>query len=75
MCLNQRKHPTVTLPIGTMFLAIAILWPKIIHSSSSMGQSWNDLLRGAVFGLAIGMLLMTGINMRRQRHCGKSQGA
>jgi hypothetical protein len=73
MCLNRRKKPTVTLTIGTMFLAIAILWPKIIHSSFSMGQSRDDLLRGAVFGIAIGMLLMTGINMRRQRYCGKSQ--
>ncbi|MGA2086048.1 MAG: hypothetical protein ABSG60_11060 [Terracidiphilus sp.] len=69
MCLNQRKKPIVTLPIGTIFLAIAIIWPKIIHPSSMPGQNWDDFLRGGIFGIAIGMLLMTGIKMRRQRSC------
>jgi hypothetical protein len=65
MCLNRRKNPSATLPIATIFLAIAFLWPHIIHTSSHLGTDWNDFLRGGVMGLAIGMLLMTVVNMRR----------
>ena len=67
MCLNRRKNPNATLPIATIFHAIAALWPHIIHPSSHLGTDWNDFLRGGVMGLAIGMLLMTVVNMRRCR--------
>jgi hypothetical protein len=70
MCLNRRKNPNATLPIATIFLAIAVLWPHIIHPSSHLGTDWNDFLRGGIMGLAIGMLLMTVIRMCRQG-CGQ----
>ncbi|MGB9407830.1 MAG: hypothetical protein WCA89_09845 [Terracidiphilus sp.] len=75
MRLNLRKNPLVTLPIATVFLAIAVIWPQITHSSSSMVQNWDDLLRGAVFGLAIGMILMAVNGMVIQRRCQRSQDA
>jgi hypothetical protein len=75
MCLNRRNNSIVTLPIATIFLAIAIVWPKLIHSPAHLGHNSDDILRGAIFGLAIGMLLMTGINMRRQRRCGQRREA
>jgi hypothetical protein len=65
MSLNRQKNPNATLPIATIFLAVAVLWPHIIHASSHLGTNWNDVLRGGVMGLAIGMLLMTVVNMRR----------
>ena len=65
MSLNRQKAPNATLPIATIFLAIAFLWPHIIHTSSRLGTNWNDVLRGGVMGLAIGMLLMSVVNMRR----------
>jgi hypothetical protein len=74
MICNQRKASR-TFPIATIFLAIAIIWPKLIHSSSHLGHNGDDILRGAVFGLAIGMLLMTGINMHRQRRCDQSRNS
>lgn len=73
MCLNRRNNPIVTLPIAMMFLVIGILWPKLNQSSSHLAHSGDDFLRGGVFGLAIGMLLMMGINMRRQRRNGQSR--
>jgi hypothetical protein len=68
----NRQNYSKTLPIATIFLAIAIIWPRLIHSSSHLGHNWDDILRGAVFGLAIGMFLMTGIHMRRQRRGSQS---
>jgi hypothetical protein len=40
-----------------------------------MVQNWDDLLRGAVFGLAIGMILMAVNGMVIQRRCQRSQDA
>ena len=74
MLINRRKISR-SLPIATIFLTIAIIWPKLIHSSPHLGHNGDDILRGAVFGLAIGMLLMTGINVRRQRRSGQSRKA
>jgi hypothetical protein len=73
--LYNRRNISKSLPIGTIFLMIAIIWPKLIHSSSRLGHNGDDILRGAVFGLAIGMLMMTVINMRRQRRGDKSPEA
>jgi hypothetical protein len=73
MSLNRRKNPNATLPIAMMFLMIAVLWPHFIQPSLHPGPDWNDFLRGAVLGMAIGMLLMTGINMRSQRRCDQRQ--
>jgi hypothetical protein len=72
MCLNRRKNNLATLPLAMAFIAIGILWPHIIHTSSQPGTDWNDFLRGGVMGLAIGMLLMTVVNMRRQG-CGNNR--
>jgi len=71
----NRHKASRTLPIATIFLAIAFIWPKLIHSSSHLGDNGDDILRGAVFGLAVGMLLMTGINMLRQRRCDQSRNS
>ena len=71
----NRRNASRTLPIATIILAIAIIWPKLIHTSSHLGHNGDDILRGAVFVLAIGMLLMTGINMLRQRLSGQSRNS
>jgi phosphotransferase system glucose/maltose/N-acetylglucosamine-specific IIC component len=73
MMLRNRQRVSITLPIATIFLAIAIIWPKLIHSSAHLGHNGDDILRGSVFGLAIGMLLMTGIHMRRERRSGQDR--
>ena len=70
MHLNRRNNPIVTLPIAMMFLVIGILWPRIIHTVSYAGRNWDDFLRGGIFGLAIGMLLMIVHALRRQCRCG-----
>jgi hypothetical protein len=75
MCLNRRNNPIVILPIAMMFLVIGILWPRIIHTASHDGQNWDDFLRGGVFGLAIGMLLLTVIRLYRQCRSGQSRNS
>jgi hypothetical protein len=71
--LRNRQKISRTLPIATIFLMIAIVWPKLIHSPSNLGHNGEDIVRGAIFGLAIGMLLMTGIYMRHQRRLGQKR--
>jgi hypothetical protein len=73
--LRNRQKISKTLPIATIFLMIAIIWPKLIHSPAHLGHNGDDILRGAVFGLAIGMFLMTGMHMRRQRRSDQKREA
>jgi len=49
------------------FLAISVVWPRLIHPASHMGTDWSDFVRGAIFGFAIGLLLMMASGMAAQR--------
>jgi hypothetical protein len=53
------------IPIAMSFLAISVVWPQIIHPASHVGVDWSDFVRGAIFGLAIGIVLITAIHRRR----------
>jgi hypothetical protein len=64
---NLRNSPLRALPIAMSILAIAIVWPQMIHPASHAGTDWNDFVRGGVFGLAIGMLLITLMCQLRAR--------
>ena len=70
---NSQNSQLRALPIAMSILAVAIAWPQIIHPASHTGTDWNDFVRGGVFGLAIGLLLMTVINLRRERSRGPKE--
>lgn len=65
------KNPQVLMPIGMMFLVVAILFPTLTHASSKLSQDWFDGIRGLLFGLSIGFNLMAvRMKGRRQRCAG-----
>lgn len=71
---NHRNQPLRALPIAVSILAIAIMWPQIIHPASHLGTDWNDFIRGAVFGFAIGLLLLViGAEAMQRRNHGSTQ--
>jgi hypothetical protein len=74
MCLNRLKKTTTIVPLAMMFLVIGILWPRIIQTTIHPATNWDDGLRGFVFGIAIGILLIAAIRLSRQRGCGEKQG-
>jgi len=74
---DKRNQPLRALPVAMSILAIAIAWPQIVHPASHLGTDWSDFVRGAVFGLAIGLLLMAigAEAMRRRTHGSKGTGS
>lgn len=71
---NKRNQPLRALPIAMSILAIAIAWPRIVHSAAHLGTDWNDFIRGAVFGLAIGLMLSAiAAEVWRRRTHGSTQ--
>jgi hypothetical protein len=55
------------IPIGMMFLVLGILWPMSIHPASQVARNWSEAVRGMLFGLSIGMNLLSCWMMRRRR--------
>lgn len=53
MKLNKNKQ----MPVGMLFLVLAIIFPKIINVS--------DMITGMLYGLAIGVLMMGIFNNKK----------
>ena len=68
----RTKTKTIWLiPIGMLFLALALAWPKFIHVAASVSGGRIDLARGVIFGVAIGLNLLAVVNCwaRARCHC------
>jgi hypothetical protein len=63
------KNPLALMPIGMMFLVIAILFPMLTHPSSKLSQDWFDGIRGLLYGLSIGFNLMAVRMKARAQRC------
>jgi hypothetical protein len=61
------RNPQALLPIGMMFLVIALLFPTLTHPSSKLSQDWFDGIRGLLYGLAIGFNLLAVVGKARAR--------
>ena len=62
MILRKRlKDPRTMIRIGAAFLLLANLWPllmRFVHPSSDFWQGFSDGVRGVLFGLSFGFLLL-----------------
>jgi hypothetical protein len=63
------KNPLALMPIGMMFLVLAILFPVLAHPSSKLSQDWFDGIRGVLYGLSIGFNLMAVRMKGRAQRC------
>lgn len=67
---NRLKDPKAMMSIGMVCLVVALLWPRFLPLTGNMGPNWIDGVRGLLFGMSIGMNLMSLTLMARQRRCG-----
>jgi hypothetical protein len=61
------RNSRFLMPIGMMFLVIAILFPTLTHPSSTLSQDWLDGIRGLLYGLSIGFNLLAVLRIARVR--------
>jgi hypothetical protein len=66
------KNPLALMPIGMMFLILAILFPMLTHPSTKLSQDWFDGIRGLLFGLSIGFNFMAVRMKRRAQRCAEN---
>jgi hypothetical protein len=55
------------MPIGMLCLALAILWGNFPVFAGYLGSSWTHGLRGFLFGISIGLNLLSVRLIARQR--------
>ncbi len=69
MILGHRlDNPKPLIVAGMAVLALAEAWPRMLPIGRGLGPDWTDAIRGALFGIAIPMLLRAAwINGRRRR--------
>lgn len=66
---GKRKDALRVVPIAMSILAIGVVWPQLMHTASRAGTDWNDFVRGATIGFAIGLMLMAvGRTVRDRRY-------
>ncbi len=66
---NRLKQPQALMSIGMLFLVIALAWPRYIHLNGGLGPGWIDGVRGMLFGVSIGINLMSVRLAGRRRRC------
>jgi hypothetical protein len=68
MCVrNRRNKPAGMIPIGMMFLVFGILWQMLIHPAGRAARNWSEAVRGMLFGISIGINLLSYWILRRRR--------
>lgn len=70
MILRNRmnaKAPQAIMSIGMLCLILALVRPRFLHLATNLGPDWTDGLRGLLFGLSIGLNLVSVSLSARQR--------
>ncbi len=71
MRLRQRmKDPKVVLQLGLIFLVLASLAARFLHPSARLDESFTDGVKGLLYGLAIGFMLLSVHRRARRRSNG-----
>jgi UDP-N-acetylmuramyl pentapeptide phosphotransferase/UDP-N-acetylglucosamine-1-phosphate transferase len=65
--VNRLKNPKLSIPLSMMFLVTALVWPAHLHLAANLSPNWTDGLRGLLFGISIGIGLVSAILAARQR--------
>ncbi len=69
MILGHRvDNPKALIVAGMAVLALGEAWPRLLPIGRGLGPDWVDGIRGALFGIAIPLLLSAAwINGKRRR--------
>jgi hypothetical protein len=54
---RERPDPKLILRIGMLFLAISIVWPRLVPLTGSLGTDAVDGLKGLLLGIALGLMI------------------
>ena len=65
---DKMKDPNVVLRLGMMFLILAGLANRFLHPTASFSEGMTDGIKGLLYGLSIGFMLLSV--WRRGRRCG-----
>jgi hypothetical protein len=60
------------MSIGMMCFIIALVLPRFLQLTANLGPDLNDAVRGALFGVSIGMNFLSVSLAARQRRCAKT---
>lgn len=72
MILKRQLNPSTAMRIGMTSLIVALMWPRLVHPTASFGPDLSDAAQGLLFGVAIGMnLLSVALNNRRRSGDGR----
>ena len=68
MILRKRlKDPRHMMLIGVSCLALANIWPRFLPLTFNVGPDFADSMRGVLYGLGIGLTLLSArLNSRQQ---------
>jgi hypothetical protein len=72
MLFAKRINAIALVPIGMLFLILALVWPRLLPVATALGPDWNDALRGFLFGLSIGLNLVAVFLLARQRRSARA---
>ncbi len=68
MLARVKENPRALIVAGMAVLALAESWPRLLPIGRGLGPDWIDGIRGALFGIAIPLLLRaTWMNSRGRR--------
>ena len=71
MIMRKRlEDPRHMLLIGVSCLALANVWPRFLHLTFNLGPDFIDAARGVLYGLGIGLTLLSARLNRLRQHCG-----
>ena len=63
--------PKPLLRIGTLFLGLALAWPKFVPVTGNLGPDAIDGLKGLLMGIGFGLLAWSVILNKRLRRAGR----
>jgi hypothetical protein len=69
MIHERQLNSSTAMRIGMASLIVALMWPRLVHPTASFGPDLSDAAQGLLFGVAIGMNLLSVV-LNRSRHGG-----
>lgn len=55
---KERPDAKLMLRIGMLFLAMSIVWPRLVPLTGNLGTDAVDGIKGLLLGVALGMMIL-----------------